>query len=121
MSIMKTLRKILAVSAFNVLLICSAQAQEKKIVTKEIHVEGVCDMCKKRIENAALIKGVKMAEWNQESGMLKVVYHQGKTSDSTICASIAKAGHDSALLKADTADYGNLPACCLYRDGVKKH
>jgi mercuric ion binding protein len=118
---MKILKNIIAVSVLNLLFIFSAQAQEKKIITKEIQVEGVCNMCKSRIENAALIKGVKMAEWDKTSGILTVVYQNHKTSDSTICASIAKAGHDNALIKADSTSYGELPGCCSYRDGLEKH
>lgn len=106
-----------------IILLCSvvAQAQEKKIIEKEIHVEGVCKMCKKRIENAALIKGVKMANWDKESGKLKVVYASHKTSDSLICESVARAGHDNALFQSDSTSYHQLPSCCAYKSGVKKH
>jgi len=118
---MNTLKVIIAVCVFSMLNINAGWAQNKEIVTTEIAVEGVCKMCKKRIENAALIKGVKMAEWNNETGLLKLVYNSAKTSDTTICASVAKAGHDNKLVKASKEEYGSLPDCCLYRDGVIKH
>lgn len=109
-----------------VVLICvgatvTSSAQDKKIESKEIKVTGVCKMCKKRIENAALIKGVKMAEWNKEANVLTVVYNTQKTSDTLICKSIANVGHDTELVLSDSVSYGTLPACCAYKDGVKTH
>lgn len=118
---MKNLKLLVAICIISILNATSSFAQNKQITTAEIAVEGVCKMCKKRIENAALIKGVKMAEWDNISGMLTVVYSTAKTSDSTICASVAKAGHDTKLVKATEEDYKTLPDCCAYRDGVKKH
>ena len=100
----------------------SISAQEtKKVITAEFKVEGVCNMCKERIENAALIKGVKFAEWSKEKQVLKVIYKSKHTDELSIHKAVAKAGHDTEKEKASSAIYGKLPNCCAYRDGVKIH
>ena len=99
----------------------SAQEKTKKITTVEFTVKGVCKMCKERIENAALIKGVKQAEWNKENDQLKVIFNTKKTSLDKIHRSIAAAGHDTDKLKSNDVAYKKLPKCCAYKDGAKKH
>ena len=99
----------------------TAQKKSKGTATEEFRVEGVCKMCKVRIENAALIKGVKSAEWELESSIITVVYKESKISLDEIHQAIAKAGHRTDKLKADPEAYAKLPGCCLYDDGVKKH
>ncbi|MEL6589518.1 MAG: hypothetical protein AAFP02_19225 [Bacteroidota bacterium] len=105
------------------LFVFSASAQEKtpKVVTEEFEVQGVCIMCKLRIENAALIKGVKLAEWDQETGVLKVIYKPKQTTLEEIQKAVAEHGHDTKTVKASDKSYSNLPACCAYRDGIEKH
>ena len=98
-----------------------AQKKTKKIITTEFNVDGVCKMCKERIENAALIKGVKLAKWNKETSKLKVIYNTKKTTLDKIHKSIAAAGHDTDVLKGNDEAYKKLPGCCAYRDGVEKH
>ncbi len=98
-----------------------AQEKTNKVKTVEFKVKGVCKMCKERIENAALIKGVKLAEWNQETDKLKVVFNTKKTNLDEIHKSLADAGHDTDKLKSSDESYKKLPGCCAYRDGVKKH
>lgn len=89
--------------------------------TASFHVDGVCKMCKDRIENAALVKGVKMAEWDVETGMLRVVYRPKKVSLQKIHRSVAEAGHETSEVAADPEAYSKLPDCCRYKDGVHKH
>ncbi len=97
------------------------KANKKEIVTSECPVSGLCVMCKERIENAALIRGVKLAEWDKESGILKVIYRSDKVSLDSIQAGVARAGHDTPLFKAPDEAYEKLPDCCAYRDGLQKH
>ena len=78
-------------------------------------------MCEKRIEEAALIKGVKLAEWSKETQTIKVMYKAQKTDLKNIKQAIADAGHDTDSLKAAEAVYAKLPDCCAYRDGVEVH
>ncbi len=91
------------------------------VVTAKFKVNGVCAKCKKRIEEAAYIKGVKYAGWDVDSHQLTLKYDSSKTSPDLILGSIAKAGHDAGNIKATQADYDKLPSCCRYRDGVKIH
>ena len=58
----------------------SAYPQNSKNTEKEFLVDGVCKMCKARIENAAYIKGVKYCEWNKETQTIKVVFNGEKTN-----------------------------------------
>lgn len=98
-----------------------AQEQARKIVTAEFHVSGVCDECKQRIEKAALIKGVKLAEWNKETQILMVIYKTKHTNEMAIQEAVAAVGHDTGDVTASEVSYDKLPACCAYRDGVETH
>ena len=98
----------------------SATGQDKT-ETVEFKVEGVCGMCKDRIENASLIKGVKFTEYNLETSMLKVVYRTDKTTLDDIHKSVAKAGHATDKMKADPKAYDKLPMCCHYSDPNNPH
>ncbi len=94
------------------------QAQKKKRNTKLIfEVDGVCMMCKKRIEKAALnTKGVKFANWNLNTHQLMVIIDERKTNKKIVCENIARVGHDTKEVKAAQEVYDNLHGCCKYRD-----
>ena len=98
-----------------------AQDKVKKVETTEFSVSGVCEMCKKRIEQAALIKGVKLAEWDKNTQMLKVIYKTKHTNEEAIHKAVAKAGHNTEKVKATDESYQKLPKCCAYRDGIEVH
>ena len=98
-----------------------AQNSPKKIQTDEFTVHGVCSMCEKRIEKAALISGVMSAAWDKDLQNLKVIYKSKKVSLKEIKKAVAQAGHDTDDIKAPDDAYSTLPACCAYRDGVKVH
>lgn len=87
---------------------------QSDIVTDSFKVDGTCTMCKKRIEDAAYIKGVKRADWNKETHTLTLVYRSSKTNLTKVEESIAKAGHHAAGIKATKEDYEKLPECCQY-------
>lgn len=97
------------------------QTKPAKIDTVYFSVEGVCGMCKDRIENAALIKGVKKVEWNVQTGQLMAIYSPRKTDQLNIEQAIAERGHDTENVPSDPKAYAKLPACCAYKDGVEKH
>ncbi len=122
---MKILKICFALTLLLVTLDLSAQnkteSKKKKIETCEFSVQGVCTMCKDRIEKAALIKGVKMVEWDKESQILKVIYATKKVGEEEIHQAIADAGHDTEKVKAADGVYAKLPDCCAYRDGVEVH
>ncbi|WP_042368972.1 efflux RND transporter periplasmic adaptor subunit [Bacteroides neonati] len=100
------------------------QGTEKPMLSTEsaqqghamLTVEGNCEMCKERIEKAALsVNGVSSATWNATDKMLHLNFASGKTNLSAISKAIAKAGHDTEKDKADKKVYDALPGCCKYR------
>lgn len=83
-------------------------------------VKGICEMCKNRIEKAAMdVKGVSMAEYCLKSKALKVKFDESMTNTKMIQKAVAKVGHDTEMYKADDKVYNKLPACCKYRDKMK--
>lgn len=78
---------------------------------------GNCDMCKKRIEEAALGKGVSSATWNQQSKELTIRFLPRVISLEKIHERVAIAGHDTPLRTARDDVYNALPDCCHYRAG----
>ena len=98
-------------------------AQNKNAKTS-IEVDGVCMMCKNRIEKASLkTKGVKSAVWNVESHELKLIFDENKTDLTTIQKNIAAVGHDTQKLKATDEAYDSVHPCCKYREDavVEEH
>ena len=93
----------------------------KDIAVEKFKVDGNCDMCKKRIENAAYIRGVKLAEWDKETHILTVTYRPSKTSAEAVATHIAHAGHDTEKVKATEEDYKKLPDCCAYKTASCNH
>ena len=118
---MNILLKIFIVSILFTLPQSIKAQNNKKTTTVEFEVKGVCGMCKERIEDAGLIKGVKFLEWDQQSGLVKAVYKEGKITEKEIHEAIANVGHSTSQVKANKEAYDALPPCCAYEDGVTKH
>lgn len=95
--------------------------KESNIKTESFKVSGMCDMCKKRIEDAAYIKGVKRAEWIHDTELLTVTFNTKKTSKEKIVQSVVVAGHDADGIKAEDEVVEKLPACCNFRDPNNPH
>lgn len=94
----------------------SGMAQNKN-AKATIEVDGVCGMCKERIEKASIqAKGVKMATWDVATHQLDLIYNEKKTDLATIQQSIADSGHDTKDIKAKDEVYNDLMGCCKYRD-----
>lgn len=96
---------------------------ESKTSKVKFEVDGVCEMCKARIEKAAaLTKGVKFAVWNVDTKELYCIYNNKKTSELKIKQALADVGHDTKEIKATEEVYEKLDACCKYRDEkIEKH
>ncbi|MFY7938272.1 MAG: heavy-metal-associated domain-containing protein [Flavobacterium sp.] len=95
----------------------SAVAQEAKSKNKkvEMKVAGNCEMCEKRIEKAAFsVKGVKSAEWHADHKDIHLIIDENKCSVEDVARAIAKAGHDTEIVKAKDEDYEKLHGCCMY-------
>ncbi len=94
----------------------SAQKKADNISETKFAVSGICEMCKARIEKAALYtKGVKSAVWSIEKQEIVVVFKNDKTSPEAIAKNIAAAGHDNQFGKADPKAYEDLHGCCKYK------
>ena len=89
---------------------------QSKFNTTSIEVDGLCGMCEKRIENAAYIKGVKKADWSQETHLLDLIYNSSKVDEAAIIAAINEAGHDVKNHPATDEQYVNIHGCCRFRD-----
>lgn len=99
----------------------NAQKNNNRDSTVTFTVSGNCEMCKKRIEEAAKGKGVTAALWDIDSKILTLQYNPSHTSVEKVQQRIADVGHDAGLKIAKGYVYKGLPDCCLYRDGDKTH
>ncbi|MGB5553017.1 MAG: heavy-metal-associated domain-containing protein [Flavobacteriaceae bacterium] len=91
-----------------------AQEKNKKLT---MEVDGVCEMCKVRIEKAALgVKGVKYAVWDVPSHQLSLILDERKTDPMQVKTALVEAGHDTKELKATEEAYSKVMPCCKYRD-----
>ena len=107
-------RTILLGLLFLIGVTLSAQNKNAKAL---IEVDGVCLMCKDRIEKACIkTKGVKSAVWDVNSHELSLIYNEQKTDLTAIQESIAAVGHDTQKIIATDEAYASVHACCKYRD-----
>lgn len=82
----------------------------------EFWVNGVCGMCKDRIEEASLeFDGIISASWNQETKMLTVESDESFNVNA-LYVKLASVGHDNEFAKASDEIYANMHECCKYRD-----
>jgi mercuric ion binding protein len=110
---------------FSILFIgFSTNAQEvkkKKNARISFKVDGICGMCKKRIETAALkTKGVKLAIWSVETHQLNLIINERKTDITLIQQNILAVGHDvvgfdKVKIEATEIAYNRVHPCCKYR------
>ena len=107
------MKKIFLLSLF--IFSISVNGQNQKNKKSNFEVIGNCEICKKRIEKAALsLKGVKMATWDIPSNILSVTYNSNKILLDQIQSTIANVGHDTPLFRAPDDVYNELPMCCIY-------
>jgi periplasmic mercuric ion binding protein len=98
-------------------LISTVTFAQNKNAKATMEVDGVCLMCKSRIEKACLnTKGVKSAIWDVKTHELKLIYDARKTNSKTIQKSVTDAGHDTKDIKATDEAYAQVHPCCKYRD-----
>ena len=103
------------------LMISTIAFSQNKNAKASFEVDGVCMMCKERIEKAAIkSKGVKSAIWNVETHELKLIYDENKIDLKTIKQNIANVGHDTKEIKASDEAYNSVHPCCMYRDDTVK-
>jgi len=83
-------------------------------MTTKFKVFGNCGMCEKRIEKAAKIEGVSMADWDVDTKILTITFDEKVVKPSKVHQAVAAVGHDTELVRADDAVYAKLHACCQY-------
>jgi len=82
---------------------------------EKFEVKGVCVLCEKRIEKAALsVDGVLKADWNKETKIIEVIFIDTKTDLLKIETAIAKVGHNTPNVKSTEEVFRKLPGCCQY-------
>lgn len=111
------MKKILVIVVFAFFgMNANAQEQPNKNRKVEIEVNGVCEMCKKRIEKAAYsVKGVKSAIWHAEDQDIHLIFDETKCTVLDVEKAIAKVGHDTKDIKATAEQYEKIHGCCKYR------
>jgi copper chaperone CopZ len=87
------------------------QAQSKKIF---FVVNGMCGMCKDRIESTLDVKGVTFASWSEETHLCNVTFNSNKISEKEIHQLLAAKGHDTPICRSTDEAYNNLHPCCHY-------
>lgn len=97
--------------------------KSKKVLEAEFLVDGVCNMCKERIETAAYdLPGVKWVEWNKNTKLLTVKFKTSKVSLEEIHEAIAAVGHNTSKKRSTEEAYNELPGCCQYQsEDVQTH
>ena len=99
------------------LLLMNFTFAQDKNARVSMEVDGVCGMCKERIEMAAIkTKGVKSAVWSVDTHELSLIYDARKTNLDSISNNIASVGHDTKAIKATEEAYLSVHDCCRYRD-----
>ncbi len=83
----------------------------------DLGVRGLCSMCKKNIETAALsVKGVQSAEWDSKKQSVHLVFDKQQTNQEAIEKAITAVGYDTENFKAPDEVYEKLAPCCHYRE-----
>ena len=114
---MKTLKSIKILSIVCLMFVTTLSFSQNKNAKASIEVDGVCMMCKSRIEKASFkTKGVKSAVWDVKTHELKLIFDERKTDLTTIQKSVVAVGHDTKKLKATDEAYNSVHPCCKYRD-----
>lgn len=107
---------------FNLLSVgsSSAQAPGAPGTTTKFKVYGNCGMCEKRIEKAARIKGVSLADWDVDTKILTVHFDENKAKPGKIHEAVAAVGHDTEKVRAKDKTYAKLHSCCQYERAMKQ-
>lgn len=115
------MKKVILLIPLLLFMLSTAAQKQSKTSKVKFEVDGVCKMCKDRIEKTVLLtKGVKFASWNVDSKELYCIFNNKKTSTEKIKKALANAGHDTREFKATDEAYNSLDDCCRYRE-LEKH
>lgn len=100
--------------AIAVFAACESNSQDSVAgKNAEFHVRGNCVMCQERIEQTAVsVEGVKKAEWDVKTSLMKVVFDSTKTESLAIQKAIAATGHGTEQVQMNQTAHDQLPDCC---------
>ena len=111
---MKSIRLTAAILLYCLIIPGLGLAQTDNL---SLFVDGVCGMCKDRIEKATLeVEGVVDASWDVDTRLLTVTTDKEGFNENLIHQAVTKVGHDTKTHKASDKAYDNLHGCCKYRD-----
>jgi len=106
---------------FSILFLLNVNAQAQTTsgaaansMTTKFKVYGNCGMCEQRIEKAAKIEGVSLADWDVDTKILTVIFDPAKAKPGQLHKAVAAVGHDTEKERADDKVYENLHGCCQY-------
>jgi len=80
----------------------------------QVHVWGSCELAKTKIDSAAKLEGVQIADWNIETKLLTLKYDSTKVSLDNILKNVSLAGFDNEKYFGDDYAYEKLPDNCKY-------
>jgi hypothetical protein len=105
-----------------IMLLCAvvltAASLDDDVQQSRFKVNGLCGMCKTRIERAMKIDGVAKAQWNKNTQILTVSYNPALITVDSLQHRLASVGHDTERYTAADSIYNALPECCHYRTGT---
>ena len=110
------MKKSISVFTFFFVMVLSLFSFESAAadVTSTFKVNESCGMCKKKIETALRIKGVKKVNWDKETHLLTITFNSSNISLDEIHQRIAAVGYDTDKIKANDEAYAKLDECCKY-------
>ncbi|GIV27198.1 MAG: hypothetical protein KatS3mg027_1012 [Bacteroidia bacterium] len=106
------MKKFIFLSILSVLLVLFSC--KSNVVETQVHVWGVCDLSKSKIDSAAKLEGVVKADWDKETRLLTLEFDSTKVSLDNILKNVAMAGFDNERYFADDYAYEQLPDECKY-------
>lgn len=108
------MKSLLLIALFTVLGITACKTTSSSEKTATFKVWGNCGKCKKTIEGACAVDGIKEKDWNVDSKLMTVKFDTTKVSLDQIEQLIAKVGYDNEVYFGDDYAYAKLENCCQY-------
>lgn len=116
--------QILFLLLFITIISCNDQDDQGVIQAETSVVDGIsnstfkvwgnCGMCEDKIEASLKVDGVKEADWDSETKIMKVTYDSTVINLDQIHKKIAAVGYDTQKYRSSDSTYSNLHECCQY-------
>lgn len=105
--------KIKSIATFFISVALVMACNKSKTTSTSFYVRGNCDMCKERIETAALeLDGVEDADWDIETSTLTVEIDTTQSKILEVHQAVAKQGHGTKFVPMNQEAHDELPDCC---------